>query len=168
MAFRQEKYQQGLSFCADCKEWLPKASFFQEKQRKSGCNPYCKKCLRAKNVTDVVGLLYRQAKYNRAGPANRKKGRKQLPFTITLDYARDLWNEQGQTCAVSGVPFDTSFAVQHNPYSPSLDRIDSTKGYEPGNVRFVLFAINVGMNEWGLDVYIDVAKKALAGSTSSS
>lgn len=63
---------------------------------------------------------------------------------------------------MSGLEFDTSFATEKHPLSPSLDRIDSQRGYEPGNVRFVCWAVNNGMNEWGLDTYLEVATHALA------
>jgi hypothetical protein len=32
---------------------------------------------------------------------------------------------------------------RHNPWKPSLDRIDSTKGYLKGNVRFVTAMANI-------------------------
>ncbi len=36
-----------------------------------------------------------------------------------------------------------------NPFAPSLDRIDSSKGYEEGNVRIVCLMVNLAMNTWG-------------------
>ncbi len=38
-------------------------------------------------------------------------------------------------------------------------RIDSSKGYEKGNVRIVVFAANVMMLDWGLDVFEKVSKE---------
>jgi hypothetical protein len=36
-----------------------------------------------------------------------------------------------------------------NPFMPSIDRIDSSRGYEPRNVRVVCYAANLAMNRWG-------------------
>ena len=62
-------------------------------------------------------------------------------------------------CEISGIPFSEK-GVQwyRNPWSPSLDRIDSKKGYTPDNVRIVLCAVNAAMNEWGEDVFRLIAK----------
>jgi hypothetical protein len=39
-----------------------------------------------------------------------------------------------------------------NPYRPSFDRIDSSKGYTPDNVRIIAYCVNTAMNEWGEDI----------------
>lgn len=54
------------------------------------------------------------------------------------------------TCSLSGVSYQwekfssTSFT---NPYAPSLDRIDSSKGYYKNNVQWVLSLLNFAKNE---------------------
>jgi hypothetical protein len=61
-------------------------------------------------------------------------------YDIDLPYAWNLIKKQGFKCALSGVPFVP--AGGYAPNQPSLDRIDSNKGYEPGNVQFVTLRIN--------------------------
>ena len=62
-------------------------------------------------------------------------------------------------CEMSGIPFSEKGTEWfRNPWSPSLDRIDSKKGYTPDNVRIVLCAVNAAMNEWGEDVFRFIAK----------
>jgi hypothetical protein len=103
----------------------------------------------------IAAKKYR-AKYPRKRTEEYKKARQRRPWMMALTNAKhrstkkswafDLtreWCEQNWTghCAVSGLPF--VFGTQtHFPFSPSIDRIDSTKGYTQGNCRFVLFAIN--------------------------
>ncbi len=59
-------------------------------------------------------------------------------------------------CEVTGVPFDMkSSARQWN--TPSLDRIDSSKGYVKSNVRMVCWAVNAMAGEWGIEKAIELA-----------
>ena len=67
--------------------------------------------------------LYKYAKHRA-----KKKGR---TFTIVL---ADIVIPA--TCPVLGIAMD----------QPSLDRMDSSKGYEPGNVRVISFRANVLKN----------------------
>lgn len=58
-------------------------------------------------------------------------------------------------CELTGYPFDlTPDAIKGSRRfdGPSIDRIDSTKGYTYDNVRVVLNIVNYGLNIWGEDV----------------
>lgn len=59
-------------------------------------------------------------------------------------------------CQVTGVPFNLDDGKTWD--SPSLDRIDSTRGYVAGNVRVVLYAVNVMANVWGENKILQVAE----------
>jgi hypothetical protein len=50
-------------------------------------------------------------------------------------------------CEITGTSFDLSAGKKFN--SPSIDRIDPSRGYEPDNIRIVCFAMNAAMGEWG-------------------
>lgn len=61
-------------------------------------------------------------------------------------------------CALSGLPFsEFSGGHKRNPYAPSLDRIDSGAGYARGNVRLVRVQVNLALNEWGQEVFFEMA-----------
>ena len=76
---------------------------------------------------------------------NRKKHE---PTDLDLPYLKELWDSQDGRCVISGIEMilpSTSLAWTqdtHNPWKPSLDRIDSSKGYMKGNVRFVTVMAN--------------------------
>lgn len=66
---------------------------------------------------------------------------------------------QNYKCAITGVRFSDKVveSARINPFSPSIDRIDNARGYETGNVRIVIFAVNMMMLDWGLSVFDLVA-----------
>ena len=52
-------------------------------------------------------------------------------------------------CEVTGIPFDfnSPTSTVKNPYSPSIDRIDSSVGYVKENVRLVIWQYNLMKGE---------------------
>ena len=60
-------------------------------------------------------------------------------------------------CEVSGMKLHTVWQGKRHPMAPSIDRIDSTKGYVRGNCRVVCYAVNVAMLHWGEDVFGQIA-----------
>lgn len=70
--------------------------------------------------------------------------------------------ESRTSCAVTGIPF--VYDVPGHPLMPSLDRIDSSKGYTADNVRLVCWAVNCAASTWGLEAYLAIAARALGVS----
>jgi hypothetical protein len=72
-------------------------------------------------------------------------------------------------CEVTGLSFDLSNSNRftHNPFSPSLDRIDSSnKNYTPDNTRVVLTGVNIALGQWGIIEMLPILK-ALISDTDS-
>ncbi len=69
--------------------------------------------------------------------AKRRALRDGLQFSLTIE---DL--QMPECCPVFGTPFETGQKVAR-PTSPSLDRLDNTKGYVPGNVWIISRRANV-------------------------
>lgn len=91
-----------------------------------------------------------------SGAKNRAKA-KNLPFDITPEYLIEIWEKQAGLCAVSGLVFDLSkpeIKGQPRWNAPSLDRIKPELGYVKGNLRLVVYQINVAINEFGLDHFL--------------
>ena len=66
-------------------------------------------------------------------------------FNLTLEYLKELWEKQKGICPYTGIKLKlATYTTNHNNpiYTASLDRIDSSKGYEIGNVQFISTAIN--------------------------
>lgn len=79
-----------------------------------------------------------------------------VPFALTFPDLDALWRASGGRCAVSGLLMDTG-RRGHHPMRASLDRIDSSKGYEIGNVRLVCVAVNYALADWGEDFLFRLA-----------
>jgi hypothetical protein len=71
-----------------------------------------------------------------------------LDFSISMEYAWNLFQKQKGKCALSGVDMllDPSWGkntkMGQSKHTASLDRIDSSKGYIEGNVQWVHKAVN--------------------------
>jgi hypothetical protein len=61
--------------------------------------------------------------------------------TITIQDLMDIFETQEGKCALSGVKM-TWHQGKIQPTSISIDRIDNSKGYIPGNVRLVCVVVN--------------------------
>jgi hypothetical protein len=74
--------------------------------------------------------------------ARKRAARDGLEFTITVD---DVFIPE--TCPVLGVPLDNDANMARRANAPSLDRIDSRRGYVPGNVWVISHRANVIKND---------------------
>ena len=81
--------------------------------------------------------------------ARRRAVKKNLLFDIDLDYVRSLVGENAELashCPVLGMPLDWSCHRNNGgkilPNSPSLDRIDSKRGYVKGNIWIISHRAN--------------------------
>lgn len=82
-----------------------------------------------------------------------------MDFNITLEDIKKLWDKNGNKCALTGIYFEEiqKAYIKKQPYIPSLDRINSQKGYIRGNVRIVCCAVNIALHVWGSDVFDQIA-----------
>ena len=65
--------------------------------------------------------------------------------SITLDDLYEQWQKQNGICPYSGIKLKiATYTKNHKDpiYAASIDRIDSTKGYIPGNIQFVSTCLN--------------------------
>lgn len=85
---------------------------------------------------------------------NRSKSKK-LDFDLDLEYLMTLWNINKGCCEVSKIPFELGRSEKGkvHPYAPSLDRITPSKGYVKGNVRIVVYQLNISLSEFGLEQF---------------
>lgn len=82
------------------------------------------------------------------------------PHTISYEDFLDLWNRSKKCCALSGIPFTTANVEgnRRRPFFPSLDRIDFSKGYEPGNVRLVCVLVNIARADYSDQLFFTLVR----------
>lgn len=94
------------------------------------------------------------------GMAKNRAKDKGLDFDLTSEYLKSLWDKTEGRCQVSSIPFELTrpeFGKVH-PYAPSIDRIEPLKGYTQGNVRLIVYQLNVALSEFGLAQFDDFIK----------
>lgn len=115
----QRFLKEGLAFCKKHK--------LHEKWEK--CNKYfaCKICRSERSAEARKKNPLKYIVHN-----CKQRG---FEVNITEEDVRQKLKQQNNKCALTGIRFDEVF-------KPSLDRIDSTKGYIKGNIQLVLHEIN--------------------------
>lgn len=74
----------------------------------------------------------------------------------------DIWNmfvAQNFCCALTGVAFQPP--GKRDPFQPSLDRKDSSRGYEPDNVQFVTLRVNIAKSNMTEDDFFEMCKQVV-------
>jgi hypothetical protein len=97
-----------------------------------------------------------------------RNARKRPNYHLTREDEQRLIRESQGRCALTGLPFrGRCREFRRNPYGVSVDRVDSSRGYTPDNTRLVLVAVNLAMNEWGEDVFRQIAHAYLLAGHNS-
>ena len=76
-------------------------------------------------------------------------------FNLTHEYLESIWPD---ACPVLGIPLYPNTGGKAHDNSPSLDRIDSSKGYVIGNVAIISYRANVIKNSGSADEHRLIAE----------
>ncbi len=181
----------GNRVCSACRVEKPLGDFHNDKNKSQGKSYLCKPCNIAKARDWQSRNAERKLENARRSAANNKhkgtyyvedlahlpgntwqcvatrlikraaRNAKKRGFEFTITQADILPLLKTGYCPLSGYKFRYTYDA-YDPYAPSIDRIDSNKGYTPDNVRVICYILNVGMNQFGLDVAADVWDAVLA------
>lgn len=92
----------------------------------------------------------------------RDKGRE---LSVTIKEAWKVFQEQGGRCAHSGEPLHFSPTARRDTEgTASLDRIDSSKGYVPGNVQWVHKTVNRIKHNLSDEEFVSWCRRVAANS----
>jgi hypothetical protein len=84
--------------------------------------------------------------------ANQRK----LEVVVTLEYIATLFEAQDGKCALTSLELIAPSLRSTKPSTASLDRIDSSQGYVPGNVQWVHKDVNKMKNNIPQDRFIEL------------
>lgn len=147
---------------------------FEKSARCKLCTKEYMDAWRALNADKVSGIKSRymslpeaeKKRLREAGNRQRQERRRNNPTQTMLARARkrvaksglDLTIKPhdiiiGKLCPVLGTPMVQTFTGSPTPSSPSLDRIDSSKGYVPGNVAVISYRANTLKSDGTLEEF---------------
>lgn len=82
--------------------------------------------------------------------------------TLTVEMVEEMIATM--VCSVTGLPltWEHDGSSRSNPWAPSVDRIDCSHGYVPGNVRVVCVLYNLARNSFPDEAVVTMAKALAA------
>lgn len=95
---------------------------------------------------------------------SRSKTKEKLSnYDCNLEYLKTIWEEQKGICPITGwvmaLPIDCdNWEKSQHPKNASLDRIDPSKGYVRGNIRFVSYIANLARAYYDDETLIEFCK----------
>jgi len=158
----------GPRTCTKCGETKPLTAFYAEKRGRNGRRYSCKDCDRRRRKPLTTRTRHRktEAEYSLAyrtkhrakelvRHAQRRASKMLLPFDLDLHIPELQMRIDTGTCEMTGLPMPVQNGRQWN--TPSIDRIEPTKGYVLSNVRIVCLAVNCALGFWGPEVLLAIA-----------
>ncbi len=103
----------------------------------------------------------------------RGKRKRKYGCDLTVEFLKELWDQQKGICSFTGwkfiLPQDSSYAWdEKNPANASLDRIDNSKGYMQGNVRFISVMANLARQTFTDEQVRNFCKAVVTNEMASS
>ncbi len=107
---------------------------------------------RRKRRFDTEEWNWIPALYRKTKNGARHRG---IPFDLTLEEFERIAARANGECELTALPwcFDDRPGSFKRPFIPSIDRIDSKKGYTFSNVRLVCAAVNLARHQWDDGVF---------------
>lgn len=160
------KYKKGKCTCKNCgiefEKPLTEIRRNEKLNRPNFCSRTCVGKHNIKNLGEHAGDYKKILGFKRFGDELTKFRyhyrnilKRNREVDITIDDLKRQWELQNGLCFFSGVKLELSSytKIKKNPiYAASLDRIDSSKGYLPNNIRWVSRAINWMKNDMSDDM----------------
>lgn len=150
-----------MKVCNKCGQEKSLEDFYNHVDNRSGRLKFhgsCKDCFKARMKAlkgSYVPLHYRNldSRFKNLLTKARTRKTKKVSSTLTPEYLRGLWETQQGLCAYSRVPLQLE---ANHPHAISLDRVDSNKGYQEGNLQLVSASVNRMKQEFGEAFFIDL------------
>ena len=160
--------------CANCGKEIEKKKGEIDRQKRKGRQTfYCSLSCAGSSCCDHLKKYHKDnAKYLEGFADNRRDeyspfrifmrcSKRRSETDLDLKYLKELWEKQNGKCALTNI--DLILERNHLPFQASLDRIDCSKGYVQGNVRFICLIANYARNKWDDEAVFDFISRANKG-----
>lgn len=126
--------------CSSCSVWKPLAVFSKNAKSWDILHCLCKECASVQHKKNYA--LYAQDNSMARIYRETKQGARlrALSFCITQQDLEDLWNKQNKRCFYTK---ESMTFVKGEPNKVSVDRLDSTLGYEISNIVLCCSRVNL-------------------------
>ena len=163
--------------CSRCGERKNRAAFIKRRRALDGYCGQCRACHNARSTAWWAAHPERKSAAHRRWRARNRAytlhhnsevraRRLKVAFSLSVEWIAERI-KRGH-CEATGIPFDVSpskWIRKTMPLRPSLDRIDSTLGYTPDNVRVVCLIYNLCKNTFSHEDVIAFATAVSVKST---
>ena len=159
--------------CSKCQQAKPTTEYYQDRKRPDGLCSQCKTCMKANAKARRERGQEREAqrvwrKKVRATPSFRASrlladARQRRPegFALTLAWVTE--KIANGVCEVTGIHFDVDgHGAPARPFTPSLDRTDSSLPYTPENTKVVVWIYNRAKGVHDHNSVMDLARALVA------
>lgn len=158
---RKAEWNGDLLKCHKCGKFLPVSEFakHQAYPYRDGHDARCRKCrikqtreCKKKYSGDYALSKILQMRFLAARDRANKRG---IPFNLTKEYLKELWDKQEGKCAISGIEMTFDQCKGRTATNVSIDQINPNEGYVVGNVQLVCMAVNQIKSDLSMeDVYM--------------
>lgn len=141
----------GVKFCATCQLTKPKPEFSVRREAPDGFSPACKVCVAKRSKDYYQSELGLAAHLSYRSQSTKIEERTGQESELDRVFILELLEKQGGKCALSGMKMLAEQASDDSCrgyLKPSVDRIDSRKGYVKDNVRLILSCLNQAKGPW--------------------
>ena len=138
--YRRQGYD--VKFCVQCLEFKPTKEFANLANRRGRVSVKCQDCCSKFPPKQGMSLLRSRVLSSMKRVFIKHRNIEQP--NITISYMENLFIVQNGLCALTG----RKLILEKGTDSISIDRIDSTKGYIKGNVRWVTGQANIAKGEY--------------------
>jgi len=162
-----------FKICTKCNNDLPISDFYTTGFKVSGerkYNSWCKSCISKKQSLyhhktwgedKLKFTSFRRTKsvksylqYLRSKAIKRNKSEN----FISIEQLEDLWNKQNGKCALTGWDLTMILGSGVVNTNCSLDRIDSSIGYECDNVQLVCRIANISKSNMSMNEFVNLCE----------
>lgn len=155
----------GHRLCSSCRQILPVASFPRNKAERHKCKA-CWRAYKAAYYASHPEVVVKQRETAAARKLHDWMGRllqgsrssaklRGLEHNFSLADIAALWEAQAGRCHWLGIPMMPSVRLRH-PLQPSLDRLDTSRGYVQGNVVLTTLLTNLGRTDTSPNDFAEV------------